>query len=46
MQLMNVYVFVWAWQGNDLQSVRFVVNDRGLFIVGWFGVREKYCSNL
>jgi len=28
------------------EPVRFVVNDRGLFTVGWFGVREKYYSNL
>ena len=26
------------------QPVREAVNDRGLFIVGWFGVREKCCS--
>ena len=28
------------------QPVREAVNDRGLFTVGWFGVREKYCSRL
>ena len=28
--------------GNDHQPVRFVVNDRGLFTAGRFGVREKY----
>jgi len=28
------------------QPVRFVVNDRGLFTAGWFGVREKHCSRL
>ena len=26
--------------------VRFVVNDHGLFIADWFGVREKHCSRL
>ena len=31
---------------NDKQSVRFVVNDRGLFTAGWFGVREKYYFSL
>ena len=30
----------------DQQPVRFVVNDRGLFTAGWFGMREKYCSSL
>ena len=29
---------------SDIQPVRQAVNDRGLFIAGWFGVREKYCS--
>jgi len=29
-----------------IQSVRFVVNDRGLFITGWFGVKEKYYFSL
>ena len=28
----------------NLQHVRETVNDRELFTVGWFGVREKYCS--
>ena len=27
-----------------LQPVREAVSYRGLFTVGWFGVREKYCS--
>ena len=27
-------------------AVRFVVNHRGLFTAGWFGVREKYCFSL
>ena len=31
---------------NDLQPVREAVNDRGLFTAGWFGVREKHCSQL
>ena len=31
---------------NAYQPVRFVVNDRGLFTAGWFGVREKYYSSL
>jgi len=31
---------------RNIQPVRFVVNDRGLFTAGWFGVREKYCSSL
>ena len=30
---------------GDLQPVREAVNDRGLFTAGWFGVREKYCSD-
>ena len=29
-----------------LQPVREAVSYRGLFTVGWFGVREKYCSRL
>ena len=29
---------------DDHQPVRQVVNDRGLFTAGWFGVREKHCS--
>ena len=28
------------------QPVREAVNDRGLFTVGWFGVREKHRSRL
>ena len=34
------------FQLQYILHVRFVVNDRGLFTVGWFGVREKYCSSL
>ena len=30
----------------NMQPVRQAVNDRGLFTAGWFGVREKYCSQL
>ena len=29
-----------------LQPVREAVSYRGLFIAGWFGVREKHCSRL
>ena len=29
-----------------LRPVREAVNDRGLFTAGWFGVREKHCSQL
>jgi len=29
-----------------IQPVRQDVNDYGLFTAGWFGVREKYYSNL
>jgi len=35
-----------ATQSHIDQPVRFVVNNRGLFTAGWFGVREKYCSSL
>ena len=28
------------FQWQDKQPVRFVVNDRGLFTAGWFGVRK------
>ena len=28
------------------QPVREAINDRGLFTVGWFGVREKHRSRL
>ena len=27
-----------------MQPVREAVSYRGLFIAGWFGVREKHCS--
>jgi len=34
-----------GWLGHApskaLHPIRFVVNDRGLFTAGWFGVREK-----
>ena len=29
-----------------IQPVREAVSYRGLFIAGWFGVREKHCSRL
>ena len=32
------------WIYVIIQPVREPVNDRGLFTVGWFGVREKHCS--
>ena len=32
--------------GIYLQPVREAVSYCGLFIAGWFGVREKYCSRL
>ena len=32
------------WLIEMIQPVREVVNDRGLFTAGWFGVREKHCS--
>ena len=33
-------------QADISQPVREAVSYRGLFIAGWFGVREKYCSRL
>ena len=39
-------VLLTQFETHDFQPVRFVVNDRGLFTAGWFGVREKYCSQL
>ena len=30
----------------DYQPVRDAVSYRGLFTAGWFGMREKYCSQL
>ena len=31
---------------QNLQPVREAVSYRGLFTAGWFGVREKHCSQL
>ena len=31
---------------KDVQPVREAVSYRGLFTAGWFGVREKHCSQL
>ena len=31
---------------THLRPVREAVSYRGLFIAGWFGVREKHCSRL
>ena len=33
-------------QPANMRLVWEAVNDRGLFTVGWFGVREKHCSRL
>ena len=40
---LNAWI-LWRAKTCALWLVREAVNDRGLFIVGWFGVREKYCS--
>jgi len=38
--LSSHFFFLLVLFGNWHQPVRFVVNDRGLFTAGWFGVRE------
>ena len=35
-----------AMIARNLQTVREAVSYRGLFTVGWFGVREKHCFRL
>ena len=42
-----IYIFTTGKDRHmEYQPVHFIVNDRGLFTAGWFGVREKYWSSL